>query len=162
MRCMASVSYRVGLNGCFNDMFVPSRGLKQGDPMSPYLFLICVEGFSTLLEQAKIQNVVKGVRLGRGSLAINHLFFADGSLLFGDVSKEGTENVHKIIYIYEGALGYKVNYDKSILYFGKNATEEDRASLTAKLGVRVATNPEKYLGLPIMVGRKRKRAFGNN
>lgn len=69
--------------------------------MSPYLFLPCVEGFSTLLEQAKNSGVVKGVKLGKGSLAINHLFLADDSLLFGEASKEGAEHIQKIISIYE-------------------------------------------------------------
>lgn len=54
VRCVAFVSYRMGFNGNLSDLFVPSRGLRQGNPMSIYLFLICAEGFSTLLEQAKV------------------------------------------------------------------------------------------------------------
>lgn len=105
--------------------------------------------------------MVKGVKLGRGSLGINHLFFVDDSLLSGAASKEGAEHIHKIISIYEGASGKKVNYDKSLLYIGKNVSEDAKTEVVAKLGVRVASNSEKYLGLPMMVGRWKKRAFGH-
>lgn len=53
MRCVNSVNYTVGFNNLVSGSIVPSRGLRQGDPFSPYLFLICAKGFSVLLEDAK-------------------------------------------------------------------------------------------------------------
>jgi hypothetical protein len=66
MRCITSVSFSVKLNGGRSESFLPSRGLRQGDPISPYLFLFCVEGFSALLKQAQIQKEIRGVSFGAG------------------------------------------------------------------------------------------------
>lgn len=64
-----------------------------GDPLNPYLFLLCADGFSTILNEARELRLMRGVRIKRSTLSINHLFFADDSLLFGDVTKEGAERV---------------------------------------------------------------------
>ncbi|KAA3472179.1 reverse transcriptase [Gossypium australe] len=101
MRCVCSVSYSVSLNGLDSDWFSPSRGLRQGDLLSPYLFLICAKGFATLLEDVKQRMIMEGAPIGRDRLSINHLFFADDCILFGDTSLEGTRTVHKVINEYE-------------------------------------------------------------
>ncbi|KAA3478601.1 reverse transcriptase [Gossypium australe] len=112
MRCVSSVSYSVCLNGLESDWFSPSRGLRQGDPLSPYLFIICAEGFSTLLEDAKHRGCMGATTIGKERLAINHLFFADDCILFGDASRDGAMSVRDIIREYEQCAGKKVNYEK--------------------------------------------------
>ncbi|KAA3467739.1 reverse transcriptase [Gossypium australe] len=161
LRCVTSVSYSVSFNGVNSNWFSPSRGLRQGDPLSPYLFLICAEGFSTLLEDAKQKDRIRGASIGRERLSINHLFFADDCILFGDVTYERVNMVRDIIQEYEMSAGQKVNYDKSLIYFGANVKEEIKGDITRILGVRVASSPEKYLGLPMMVGRRKAWAFAN-
>ncbi|KAA3479291.1 reverse transcriptase [Gossypium australe] len=141
MRCVSSVTYSVCLNGEDIECFSPSRGLRQGDPFSPYLFLICAEGFSTLLEDAKQRGY--------------------DCILFGDATHEGATTVRAIIQEYEMCAGQKVNYDKSLVYFGANVNEGTKDEITNLLGVRMATNPEKYLGLPMMVGRRKTWAFAD-
>ncbi|KAA3453717.1 reverse transcriptase [Gossypium australe] len=126
MRCVTSVSYSISLNGASSGWFSPSRGLRQGDPLSPFLFLICAE---------------------------------DDCILFGDATQEGVCTVRDIIRKYEKSAGQKVNYDKSLIYFGANVKEEVKGDIIRTLGVRVATNPEKYLSLPMMMGRRKAWAF---
>lgn len=161
MRCVCSVSYSVNLNGFNSDWFLPSRGLHQGDPLSPYLFLICAEGFSILIKEAEQKGLMKGVSIERGRFSINHLFFADDCILFGDASAEGATVVGNVIKEYESLLGQRVNFEKSLIFFGANVNVNIKDTIINILGVRVALNPEKYLGLPMMVGRKKSWAFAN-
>ncbi|KAA3486800.1 reverse transcriptase [Gossypium australe] len=161
MRCVCSVSYSVSLNGINSEWFFPSRGLRQGDPLNPYLFLICAEGFSTLIQDAKQKGWMLGAPIGRERLSINHLFFADDCILFGDASCERARVVRDAIREYDMVSWQRVNFDKSLIYSGANVASSVKEDIINLLGVRVASNPEKYLGLPMMVGRRKTWAFSN-
>lgn len=156
-----SVSYSVSLNGAVGDWFSPSRGLRQGDPLSPYLFLICAEGFSTLIQETKQNGQMVGAAIGRERLTINHLFFADDCILFGDATSNGARVVRDVIREYETISGQRVNFDKSLIYFEVNVDSDLKVDIVNLLGVREALNPEKYLGLPMMIGRRKTWAFAN-
>ncbi|KAA3470265.1 reverse transcriptase [Gossypium australe] len=155
MRCVYSVSYSISLNGLNSEWFSPSRGLRQGDPLSPYLFLICAEGFATLLEDAKQRGIMEGAPIGRGRVSINHLRLHS----FWDATREGARTVQEVINEYERNAGQRVNYDKSLIYFGANVGNTVKEELTTLLGVRLESSLEKYLGLPVMVGRRKMWAF---
>ncbi|KAK5772425.1 hypothetical protein PVK06_048714 [Gossypium arboreum] len=113
IRCVAFVTYTMGINGGCSDSFVLSMSLSQGDPLSPFLFLLCVEGLSMILVVAQKENLIRGVCVGRGRVTINHLFFADNSIIFREAIKEQAKNVHRVISEYEKAFGQTINYDKS-------------------------------------------------
>lgn len=81
MQCVRSVSYATLINGTPGETITPSRGLRQGDPLSPYLFLICVEGLSSLLQKAESSGIIKGVAVSRGGTRINHLLFANDCII---------------------------------------------------------------------------------
>lgn len=88
MACVKSVSYSVKVNGIPGDTIIPSRGLRQGDLLSPYLFLICAEGLHSLLQQAKSNGVLRGIAASRGGMRINHLLFADNCVIFCNAMQE--------------------------------------------------------------------------
>jgi len=75
--CMESVNYQVLVNGERVGPIIPKRGLRQGDPLSPYLFIICAEGLSALLKKAKARGEIHGVKVCRGAPILTHLLFAD-------------------------------------------------------------------------------------
>lgn len=87
MRCISSVSYSFNINGNRVGCVTPSWGLRQRDPLSPYLFLLCAQGLSSLLIKAKSRRYLSGLSLSRSGLPLSHLFFAGDSLLFFKASK---------------------------------------------------------------------------
>lgn len=82
MLCVSTVRYSVIREGKKVGSIVPCRGLRQGDPLSPYLFIICVEGLSALIRRQERLGLLHGVEVARGALTVSHLFFIDDSFLF--------------------------------------------------------------------------------
>ncbi|XP_019190015.1 PREDICTED: uncharacterized protein LOC109184468 [Ipomoea nil] len=159
MLCVTIVSYNIKLNGARGLPIIPSRGLRQGDPLSPYLFIICAEGLSLLLQQAQIQGAIHGCRVARGAPSISHLFFADDSLLFFKANVQEASAIKQCLTRYENLSGQVVNYHKSSICYSKNTQDDSREEVAQILGVTQAPNFGKYLGLPSFVGRNKKAAF---
>ncbi|XP_019159989.1 PREDICTED: uncharacterized protein LOC109156592 [Ipomoea nil] len=159
MMCVTTVSYSVLVNGSRTDQITPTRGLRQGDPLSPYLFIIGDEGLSILLKQAHAKGEIHGCRVARGAPSITHLFFADDSLLFFKANIQEAGVVKRCLSEYEKMSGQAVNYHKSNICYSKNTRGEIRKEIADILGVVQAQNFGKYLGLPSFVGRNRKVAF---
>ncbi|KAA3486342.1 reverse transcriptase [Gossypium australe] len=159
MECTTSVSYAVVINGFKGENFWPSRGLRQGDPLSPLLFLMCGERLSSLMRLAMSEGILKGVKASRSGPKISHLLFADDCILFSEASSRGANALKEILRKYRSSSRQCVNFDKSIVFFSKNTSEMDRNSVISILGVRSSNNPERYLGLPNVVGRKKKESF---
>ena len=82
MTCVSTVSYLVLLNGFLGDYFSPQRRLRQGDPLSPYLFVMCTEVLSSIIYNTEIRSEIRGLRICKAAPMITHLFFADDSLFF--------------------------------------------------------------------------------
>lgn len=78
MQCVTTVSYSVLVNGSPTHSFKPACGLRQGDPLSPYLFVLCTEVLSRNLQVAENLKHFSGIKIGRKTKTISHLFFADG------------------------------------------------------------------------------------
>ena len=82
MRCVTTVSYSFRINGKVYGSVQPSRGIRHGDPLSLYLFLIVAESLSSQIRKSVEVGTLEGVAVCRGGPKLSHLFFADDSLIF--------------------------------------------------------------------------------
>ena len=111
--CIRTVSFSILVNGEPRGLIHLSKGLRQGDPLSPYLFLLCVEGLHSLIQQAENCGNLHGVSLCKEGLKVSHLFFADDSLLFCQANDNDCQAVLDILDTYEQASGQQINRGKT-------------------------------------------------
>ena len=107
MSCLSSVSYSVLLDGQPVGNIKPSRGLRQGDPLSPYLFLLCALGLQSLIQKAEVNKEIKGVYICRNGPRVSHLFFVDDNVLFCRATKAECQRI-LILAVYQKCLGQKL------------------------------------------------------
>jgi hypothetical protein len=155
MTCVQTVSYSVLINGRPHGKIIPSRGWRQGDPLSPYFFILCAEGLSTGINKMERAGGVSGLPLTRGGTRLTHLFFADDSLLFCKADEVEWYCIQKVLVDYEKASGQKLNRSKTSLFFSRNTTEEIRSQILSITGINSTQRYEKYLGLPAIIGRSK-------
>ena len=129
MACITSVSFFVLLNGEPVGNIKPSKGLRQGDPFSPYLFLVCSMGLLGLLHKAGSEGLIRGVSIYRIGLRVSHLFFADDNVLFYRAKESECQIILDILSIYEKGSGQKINRDKTNIFFSSNTQLDLQASI---------------------------------
>ena len=159
MQCITSVTYSVRINGKPRGHIIPSRGLRQGDPISPFLFLFCAEGLSALLNQSAAAGQLQGVSACPLGPRISHLFFADDSIIFCQVTSKQCSHLEHLLTIYEQASGQQLNKEKTALFFSRNTPRDTQEEIKFRFGVEVIKQHETYLGLPSLVARSKKHTF---
>ena len=159
MGCVTTAHFSVLINGTLYGNFSPCRGLRQGGPISPYLFLLCTEGFTSLLQKLELEGQIKGVSVCRRAPRITNLLFADDSLLFCQANKHEVQEVTEILKLYASASGQCINLEKSSVYFSGNTPMEQRTWIKDALGVKEVDRFDTYLGLPMLVGRAKYQTF---
>ena len=114
--CLSSVSYAVLVNGNNKGWVKASRGLRQGDPLSPFLFTIVPDVLSKMLLRAEERNLFEGFRVGRNRTRVTHLQFADDTIFFSNTREEDLQTLKSLLLVFGHIFGLKVNLNKSNIY----------------------------------------------
>ena len=149
MSCISTSSISVLVNGNALDAFNPSRGRRQGDPLSPYLFILCIEYLGNLIEEKCSKGLWCPLKASRGNLKISHLFFSNDLILFGKVNDEICDVILEVLRTFCMESGQKISSEKSRIYFSSNVGEELKETVCEKLGMFETNNFGKYLGSPL-------------
>lgn len=139
--------------------FAPSRGLRQGDPLSPFLFLFVADGLSLLLEEKVTNGDISPVHICRQAPGISHLLFADDTLLFFKANNQRAEVVKQVLEDYAQSTGQLINPAKCSVMFGPSSSAQICDSIRDILQIAQNNFDDKYLGFPTPEGRMRKGKF---
>ena len=140
MSCITSVSTSLLLNGGSLDPFLPSRGIRQGNPLSPYLFILCMEFLGHLIEEKCASKLWTPVKASRSSPAFSHLFFVEDLVLFASATPENYAAISFVLQEFCNKSGQKVSEAKSRAFFSPNVDPNQRDALTSILGFNAPTN----------------------
>ena len=149
MSYVSTVSTSIVVNGGASDQILPSRGLRQGDPISPYIFIICMDFLVQLIEEKCSTNKWKPVRANRSGVAFSHLFFANDLILFAKANPKNCAAIREVLDLFCSKSSQSVNGAKSRVYFSPNVDRDSREDFCAILGFQSTPNLGKYLGIPI-------------
>lgn len=159
MKCISSVHYFVLVNGLTRRQIFPTRGLKQGDPLSPYLFLSRGEWLSSLINSFEATGVIHGLDISKWGFRLNHLLFTNDCLLFCQASNKEWGNLCLLLDQYKKALGQTLNLQKSFFFFNSNTSPDIQKQILEASGARKSEDYEKYLESLSMVCKSRFKTF---
>lgn len=168
MHCLSTVRFSVLIKGEPKGSFSSSRGIRQGDPLSPYLFILCAEGLSQMIHHTTSINRLSGISFGPYCPIISHLLFADDSLIFLKAFESESSYLKGLLVAYGRASSQCINFSKSALLFSPNVHIERQKFLQTILGVQLVPNLGTYLTvhlcLPVgngLIGVFSKIGFGS-
>lgn len=156
--CIESVSLSVLVNGSPSQEFKSYRGLRQGDPLSPFLFNVVVEALNILFERARNRGLIKGAEIGPNGLIVSHLQFADDTIIFCNNDKEELKYVKRILRCFQLMSGLKINFSKSMVC-GVGVEDEVVEEMSEIMGCIKSELPMKYLGLPLGANPRRIKTW---
>lgn len=136
-----------------------TRGIRQSDPLSPYIFILCMEHLSRQIHYLVDYQKWKAIKISRNGPKISHLLFVDDITL---TSRLTTTSVHSIIDTlnqFTQKSGQSINFIKSTIYFSRNVTQIDKSFVLTSFNMQEGVQFGKYLGFPLLVQSPIKSDF---
>lgn len=161
MECVTSASLQVVWNGEPLQQFKPSRGIRQGDPLSPYLFVMCMERLYQTIEEAIIAKRWKPIRASRNGPLLSNLFFADDIILFAEADVDQANVIHDCLERFCKASGQRVSLAKSRVFYSKNVGTLAQQEISAALNMDATSDLGMYLGMPTLTSRVTKETYSH-
>ncbi|KAG8390552.1 hypothetical protein BUALT_Bualt01G0095300 [Buddleja alternifolia] len=149
MRCVTCSKPRILWKGKPLLTVSPSCGLRQGDPFSPYLFVLCMERLAHTIDEVVTNGAWEPVDICRGGPAFSHLFFADDLILMARATPQSVESVRSVFDAVCSSSVFCVNAGKSKAFFSRNLEIRTQRRLARTLGIEKAQNLGRYLGVLI-------------
>ncbi|XP_056690403.1 uncharacterized protein [Spinacia oleracea] len=156
LNCIASPATSIIVNGKPSPSFKTTRGIRQGDPISPYVFIICMEYLADMISEAASKENWKPFYLKRNGIPITHLMFADDLRLFGDTSAKTLSGMKEVLRNFWDCSGQKMNNSKSKIYFSKHTPQNQKDLFCNTLEVQPSPDLGTYLGFPLTDKRPTK------
>lgn len=135
LECITTVSYSFLINDAVLGNVIPQRGIRQGDPLSPYIFIICSEVLSGLCSKAQKDGRLPGIKIAKNSPSVNHLLFADDTMFFIPTDERSCTTLRHILALYEEASGQRINTEKSSLSFAARTPSRVRNKVKGILDI---------------------------
>lgn len=149
MSCVSSTSTSILFNGGTLNPFLPLRGIRQRDPLSPYLFILCMEVLGRIIEDKCSKKIWKPMKASISGPTFSHLFFANNLLLFTKADTINCTSVREALDKFCMISGQKINSTKSKVFFSPNVDRDHRDALCEILGFHSTPNLGTYLGFPM-------------
>ncbi|GKV23692.1 hypothetical protein SLEP1_g33394 [Rubroshorea leprosula] len=160
MFSVTSVQLGILWNGEPLPFFRPQRGLRQGDPLSPYLFILVMERLAHMIQKRVASRTWQPFKLSRGGVSLSHLFFADDLMLFAQASTAQLDIIMDCLNQFAKSSGLVLNLQKSKLFFSPNVHSAVANSLSARCDIPLTSNLGTYLGIPITHTRHSHKNYG--
>nr|GEU76535.1 RNA-directed DNA polymerase, eukaryota [Tanacetum cinerariifolium] len=144
--CLSHATASILVNGSPTREYHINHGIRQGDPLSPFLFIIAIEGLHVAVEDAISAGLYRGIKIN--TLTLSYFFFADDALFIGEWSRDNIRNMTTILECFHRVSGLKINFHKSNLVGIRIPFEEDKI-LSQITGCHASHSSFTYLGLPV-------------
>ncbi|KAL6208769.1 hypothetical protein ACLB2K_019714 [Fragaria x ananassa] len=153
MSCISTASYQIIVNGELSQSFTGSRGIRQGDPLSPYLFVLCMEKLSHIIQSAVDMGYWKPFRASQSGPFVSHLFFADDLILFAEASASQANILKQVMNLFCSLSGQTVSFEKSRIFCSPNVKSSLANNISRICGSPLTEDLGVYLGMPLIHSR---------
>lgn len=149
MECMKAGKVTVLINGQGSGFLTPTKGLRQGCPMSPYIFILAMEFLTKLFRLQQQNGHIMGLKIARSAPSLTHSMYADDLIIMGAARIQEVRRVQKVLTEFGEVSSLTVNPDKSKIWFSNRCSEECRERIMTEFRAKEAGEDEKYLGIVI-------------
>ncbi|KFK31800.1 hypothetical protein AALP_AA6G160500 [Arabis alpina] len=159
--CVTGPTMNLLWNGEKSENIKPLRGIRQGDPLSPYLFVLCLERLCLLIDHSISLKEWIPISLSCGGPKLSHICFADDLILFPEASVTQIRVIRRVLERFCVASGQKVSLEKSNIFFSSNVSRDLEKLISDESIIKSTRELGKYLGMPVLQKRINKETFGD-
>ncbi|KAJ4776940.1 hypothetical protein LUZ62_061197 [Rhynchospora pubera] len=151
--CISSASFAILINGSADGFITPTRGLRQGCALSPYLFILCMDVLNRMLDYKVHSDLIRGLTISRNAPPITTILYDDDLLVCGLAEQQEVQQVKDTVEDFCAMSGQKIGIEKSRIWFSKRTGEDMKQYCMQMFEATQGENDHTYLGVPIMPTR---------